>query len=171
MHCGNASTGQGANTRNRQRGSRQALPSWCTRRVPQRAQASSTCARAWSDRQGQSQAAQEDNPELRRRQGQPGSRGNRECMCRMWPGRQQQQRSRRGTEVRRMQLEHALISGRSGLRIPGQHGLLDRRACLTADAGRRRLCCRERRQGVGTAGLQVLHPSWRRLHGWKVGAQ
>ena len=86
----------------------------CTRSpvVTKRVEATPTSACAWRDRQRKSQASQQDNPELRR--GDRELRGGWEdCQgtCSVWPSLRQQQRTRCGIKVRKMQLERALIAG------------------------------------------------------------
>ena len=135
VHVGNADvasdtrTGFAANPRNG------ALKWPCTRGehaagsargtvVPESVEPATTAARAGGEWQGQAQAPQEQNAELRIRNGHGLVRGrDGDGSGRVWPSLRQQQRTGRKGEVRKMRLARALVARSGSLALPSPQGI------------------------------------------------
>ena len=92
--------------------------------VPESVEPATTAARAGGEWQGQAQALQEQNAELRIRNGHGLVRGrDGDGSCRMWPSLRQQQRTGRKGEVRKMRLARALVTRSGSLAVPSPLGI------------------------------------------------
>ena len=107
--------------------------------VPESVEPATTAARAGGEWQGQAQAPQEQNAELRIRNGHGLVRG-RDCAGsgRVWPSLRQQQRTGRKGEVRKMRHARALVARSGSLALPSLAARLRRQGGKPTPARRSR---------------------------------